>query len=74
MQTETFGQKLVGVTFNPSDNIEVDKVKRLLAEAIDIVNNRAIARETTHADLVKNATYELVSAQMAAVKAITWDK
>ena len=34
----TFGEKAVGLTFNPGGNPDVDKVKTLYAEIIDEIN------------------------------------
>lgn len=34
----TFGEQLVGITFNPSNDDKVGKVKQLFAEIADIVN------------------------------------
>ena len=35
---ETFGQKLVGLTFNPSGDPKVQKAKELCAELADLLN------------------------------------
>ncbi len=44
METEiksqvTFGQKAVGISFNPSADNKVDRIKQIIANAIDEVNN-----------------------------------
>lgn len=70
--TLTYGQKLVGIKFNPSGNVEVDKIKNLYANIIDLVRNRATATDSVHATLVNRATNDALEAQMMAVKAITW--
>lgn len=67
----TYGEKLVGLNFNPSGDEDVNKVKKLLAEAIDIVRNRDNISEV-HMTLKNRATNDLLEAQMMAVKAITW--
>lgn len=72
----TFGQKAVGVRFNPSGMNEVDKCKQSFAELIDQLNdfrndkNPSLSSEAKrHASI---AITELESAQMRAVKALTW--
>lgn len=39
--TQSFGQKLVGVKFNPSGLNEVDKIKQFFADTIDDINDRS---------------------------------
>ena len=70
---QTFGQKAVGLSFNPSNDNSVDKCKRIFAEAIDQLND--LRNETTSAEVKRMcsvAITEAQSAQMWAVKAITW--
>lgn len=38
-RTQTFGEKLVGLTFNPSNDDAVGNVKQKFADAADILNN-----------------------------------
>lgn len=70
---QTFGQKAVGLSFNPSNDNEVDKCKRLYAAVIDQLNN---LRNSTSSGEVKRLTSAAITeaqgAQMWAVKAITW--
>lgn len=73
-RTVTYGERLVGKKFNPSGNKDVDKVKMLLAEAVDIVRNRTTVHGTVHASLVDAATLSLLEGQMMSVKAITWEE
>ena len=42
MEELTFGQKAMGVTFNPSNNADVDAIKNLCAELADKLNNLRI--------------------------------
>lgn len=71
--SQTFGQKAVGLSFNPSNKTEVDLVKLSFSEVIDKMNN---LRNSTNSQEVKRlcsvAITEAQSAQMWAVKAITW--
>lgn len=39
MSELTYGQKTVGLTFNPSGNDDVQKIKQAFANAIDPLNN-----------------------------------
>lgn len=72
-QDMTFGEKAVGLTFNPGNNKDVDKCKQAFANIIDNMHN---LRESTHDAEVKRmcsvAITEAQTAQMWAVKAITW--
>jgi hypothetical protein len=72
-QELTFGEKAVGLTFNPSNNTEVDFCKRVFAEAIDQMNH--LRESSDNADVKHMASVaitEAQTAQMWAVKAITW--
>lgn len=69
----TFGEKAVGLTFNPSNSPEVDACKAGFAAVIDQMHN---LREASGNQDVKRmasvAITEAQTAQMWAVKAITW--
>lgn len=75
-QELTFGQKAMGVSFNPSNNPEVDKIKRKYAEIADVLNdfrnepNPSLSSESKRQASI--AITELQTSQMWAVKAITW--
>jgi len=69
----SFGQKAVGLTFNPSQSNEVDKCKREFADVIDRMNY--LRQHTDSAEVKRMASVaitEAQTAQMWAVKAITW--
>lgn len=69
----TYGQKAVGLSFNPSSNPEVDKCKAIFAEAIDQLN--ALRAQTASAEvkrLCSLAITDAQSSQMWGVKAMTW--
>lgn len=69
----TFGEKAVGITFNPSGDENVNEVKKLYASIIDLVNNLACdVPQSEKLRLIKIAITEAQTAQMWAVKAITW--
>ena len=79
----TFGDALVGRSFNPSKNPNVDRLKEIFAEAADIVwrdyNDRSIygisasnpSNSITAKNLLWPTMFEVLSAQMACVKLIT---
>lgn len=72
--TLSFGQKAVGLSFNPSNNTVVDEVKKQYAAIIDTMNdlrNDPIVGEEGKR-LASIAITEAQAAQMWAVKAITW--
>jgi len=72
----TFGQKAVGVRFNPSGMSEVDKIKQQFADVIDTLNdfrnekNESVSPEARR--MASIAITEAQTAQMWAVKALTW--
>ena len=72
----TYGEKAVGLTFNPGGNPKVDEVKKLYAQIIDIVINNAYPVEggntTEMQTLSTEAIRQAQTAQMCAVKAITY--
>lgn len=70
----TFGQKAVGVTFNPSQNQSVASIKQKFADLIDNLDGlrndpNMGAGVKRHASI---AITDLETAQMRAVKALTW--
>jgi hypothetical protein len=67
----TFGEKAVGLTFNPGNNPQ-DEIKNLYAQIIDLCNNSLTPDTTEKNRLFKIAITEAQGAQMWAVKAVTW--
>lgn len=69
----TFGEKAVGLTAESNNDGDVEKCKRAFASIID---NMHKLRELTHNSEIKRlasvAITEAQTAQMWAVKAITW--
>jgi hypothetical protein len=69
----TFGEKACGVGFNPSNNPHVDPIKKAFAA---IVDDLEFLRGTTDNAEMKRmlsvAIIEAQTAQMWAVKAVTW--
>lgn len=69
----TYGQQVVGVAFNPSKIEQVDRLKEIFAEAVDIVNGLAVRGDVNlHANLKTWSVNQTLQAQMAAVKALTY--
>ena len=69
----TFGEKLVGLTFNPSNDDKVSKAKRLCAELADLINDENEQRETSQFSqrLFSHSVCEVLNAQMNVVKFLT---
>ncbi len=70
----TFGEKLVGLTFNPSGDAKVDKAKKLFAEAADLLNveYRALPSQTAlQAVIFHHSIGSILDAQMNTVKYLT---
>jgi hypothetical protein len=69
----TFGEKAVGITFNPGGHPLVNAIKEKAAEYINVLNE---ARNATGNGEVKRqlsiAITEAQTSQMWAVKAVTW--
>lgn len=70
----TFGEKAVGLTFNPSNNDKVHAIKTAYAGIIDKLNDQrgTLAGPCEEGRLLSVAITEAQTAQMWAVKAITW--
>jgi hypothetical protein len=70
----SFGELLVGIEFNPSNDDKVAKVKSLMAEAANIMleSYEQDGKSPIKSLLFDHAVGELVSAQMAAVKVVTF--
>ena len=69
----TYGEKAVGLTFNPSNDDDVHKCKRAFALIIDNLN--FLRESTENPDVIRMASIAISKAQTAqmwAVKAITW--
>jgi len=77
----TFGEKAVGLTFNPSSNPDVQKIKEQFATVIDTLSQlRGDGPDAPSVDpgpevtrMLSVAITEAQTAQMWAVKAATWN-
>jgi hypothetical protein len=70
----TFGEKLVGLTFNPSGDVNVQRAKELCAELTDLVKDEFTQSECSalKRQLFDHAIGEILNAQMNAVKVLTF--
>lgn len=70
----TFGQQLVGYSFNPSGNPQVDRAKTLCAELADLLYDAYVSGTSTYLKdkLMEHAVGEILNAQMNVVKVITF--
>jgi len=74
---QTYGEKAVGLTFNPSGMGDVDKLKKLYAEIIDHMDDfrKGYIKRGDNPEMVRYcsiAITEAQTAQMWAVKAVTF--
>jgi hypothetical protein len=69
----SFGEKLVGLNFNPANDDKVSKAKRLCADLADLVMENYNNRETTMLEgrLINHTIGEILNAQMNVVKLLT---
>lgn len=70
----TFGEKACGVSFNPGGREDVDKIKRAYAQVVDILNEHRLLSDSSPEikRMLSIAITETQTAQMWAVKAVTW--
>lgn len=68
----TYGQKAVGITFNPSGNNKVNIIKTAYAHIIDNLDSMRDEGKSEKNRLISIAITEAQAAQMWAVKAVTW--
>ena len=72
-QELTYGEKAVGISFNPGGNSAVNVMKQAYANVIDNLNEaRSLTEDGEQKRLYSVAITEAQTAQMWAVKAITW--
>lgn len=69
----TYGEKLVGLNFNPSNDDAVSKAKRLCADLADLLLEYHKSKESTSLEnqLFDHAVGEILNAQMNVVKVLT---
>ena len=69
----TFGEKLVGINFNPSADSAVDKAKKLCAELVDLIHDTGLGESDFELKTVlyNHTLGEILNAQMNVVKLLT---
>lgn len=70
----TVGEVAVGLNFNPSQDPQVKRLKELYAEVIDILDADRGSNRDERARLASVAITEAQTAQMWAVKAVTFTR
>jgi hypothetical protein len=71
----TFGEKAVGLNFNPANDATVQKIKEQCALVIDTLNDLRVQSEDGEVKrMLSVAITEVQTAQMWGVKAATWGK
>ena len=72
----TFGEKLVGIGFNPSADPKVQRAKEICAELANMIHEHMHETLTESSDLkcviYQHALGEILNAQMNAVKLLTF--
>lgn len=68
----TYGEKAVGLTFNPSNDTNVQTLKVGYAAIIDLLNNMLTPDQSEQNRWIKIAITEAQTAQMWAVKSVTY--
>lgn len=70
----TFGEKLVGLTFNPSGDEKVQRVKEICAELADLLNENSDPNSERPLCrlLFDKAIGDILDAQMNVVKVLTF--
>lgn len=71
----TFGQRAVGLTFNPSGDDAVATAKQSFADIIDQIGDPTASKEPRtwmQSVLRTSAITACIAAQMAVVKLLTW--
>lgn len=70
----TFGERACGVSFNPGGNTDVNNIKTKFAEIVDLLQDyRNKCTDGDEARMLYLAITEVQTAQMWAVKAVTWN-
>lgn len=70
----TFGERACGVSFNPGGDTTVTIIKEQFAQVVDTLNNyRTSSDDPEVKRMLSVAITETQTAQMWAVKAVTWN-
>ena len=69
MNEQTYGQKAVGLSFNPSGNEAVDQIKSLYAEIIDMMD--AMKHYSPSPEVKRMTSIAITEAQTSPIWAVT---
>lgn len=70
----TFGERACGVSFNPGGDATVTIIKEQFAQVVDTLNNYRTSSDDPEVNrMLSVAITETQTAQMWAVKAVTWN-
>jgi len=75
---QSFGERLVGIDFNPSGDDKVKRAKQLFAEAANLLEEAKISSiengtyTAIRTQLFEHAVGEVLNAQMCTVKLLTF--
>lgn len=69
----SFGEQLVGITFHPSNDGDVNTIKTKMAEVANLINDQYHRQETSPLSklVFEGAIHDILNAQMNAVKYVT---
>lgn len=69
----SFGEKLVGITFNQSNDGDVNEIKTKMAELANLIHDKHSLNENSQLSVIvyHSAIQHLLDAQMAMVKYVT---
>jgi hypothetical protein len=76
----SFGERLVGIDFNPSGDDKVKKAKQLFAEAANLLEDSRVASIASgtytamRQSIFDHAVGQVLNAQMCTVKLLTFEK
>jgi hypothetical protein len=73
VKVPSFGEQLIGIEYNPSNQDDVAKVKMMFAEIAEIMkkNYTGESKHPLKSLLFDHAVGEIVNAQMSVVKVLT---
>lgn len=69
----TLGERSVGLNFNPSGSQDVSDIKEACAYLIDMLDKRTDLNDPIQRKMRDAAMAQVESAQMWAVKVVTWN-
>jgi hypothetical protein len=74
MEEYTYGERAVGLKFNPGGKSDVDKIKRLSADLIDELYRQMMQKDNIESKLqFQLAIRRIQEGQMWGVKGSTWE-